>query len=56
MFGSLGSALGFNGTNLIVINYNLYEFTTQPNQISNPGQNPERLPLKLLPPNLVGKI
>jgi WD40 repeat protein len=56
VFGSLGSALGFNGRNLIVINYNLYEFTTQPNQISSPGQNPERLPLKLLPPNLVGKI
>jgi hypothetical protein len=56
VFGSLGSALGFNGKNLIVINYNLYEFTTQPNQIGSPGQNPERLPLKLLPPNLVGKI
>jgi hypothetical protein len=56
VFGSLGSALGFNGTNLIVINYNLYEFTTQPNQIGSPGQNPERLALKLLPPNFVGKI
>jgi hypothetical protein len=56
VFGSLGSALGFNGTNLIVVNYNLYEFTTQPSQFSSPGQNPERLLLKLLPPNLVGKI
>ena len=56
VFGSLGSALAFNGQNLIVVNYNLYEFTTQPNQIVSPGQNPERLPLTLLPPGLAGKI
>ena len=56
VFGSLGSALGFNGQNLIVINYNLYEFTIQPVQIGSPGENPERLPLELLPPHLVGKI
>jgi hypothetical protein len=56
VFGSLGSALGFNGKNLIVINYNLYEFSTQPAQIASPDQNPERLPLTLLPPSLAGKI
>jgi len=56
VFGSLGSALAFNGQNLIVVNYNLYEFTTQPTQIVSPGQNPERLPLTLLPPGLAGKI
>jgi hypothetical protein len=56
VFGSLGSALAFNGQNLIVVNYNLYEFTTQPNQIVSPGQNPERLPLTLLPPGLAGKV
>jgi hypothetical protein len=48
--------LGFNGQNLIVINYNLYEFPIQPTQISSPGENPERLPFELLPPHLVGKI
>src|SRR5260370_11346057 len=36
VFGSLGSALGFNGKNLIVINYNLYEFTTQTTHIGSP--------------------
>jgi len=54
VFGSLGSALafGFNG-NLVVINYNLYEFTTSPTLAKRAsGDNPERLPLGVLPANM----
>jgi len=40
--------LGFNSKNLIVVNYDLYEFTTQPNQIGSPSHNPERLSLKIV--------
>ena len=54
VFGSLGSALAFGSNgNLVVINYNLYEFTTSPSLARRaPGDNPERLPLGLLPPNM----
>lgn len=47
VFGSLGSALAFNlNGNLVVINYNLYEFTTQGNHAAKPDQHPERLQIK----------
>jgi len=54
VFGSLGSALAFNFTgNLVVINYNLYEFTTSPSFARETAdQNPERLPFRLLPKNM----
>lgn len=42
VFGSLGSALAFNfNGNLVVINYNLYEFTTSPSLSKvSPGETP----------------
>jgi WD40 repeat protein len=50
VFGSLGSALAFNiDGNLAVVNYNLYEFTTEQGQHPDPKQHPERLPVDLLP-------
>ena len=51
VFGSLGSALAFNfNGNLVVINYNLYEFSTSPSlPLETADQNPERLPLWLFP-------
>jgi hypothetical protein len=54
VFGSLGSALAFNfNGNLVVINYNLYEFTTSPSLArETAGENPERLPFRLLPQNM----
>ena len=54
VFGSLGSALAFNlNGNLVVINYNLYEFTTSRNVVQETAdQNPERLPYRLLPQHL----
>ena len=54
VFGSLGSALAFNlNGNLVVINYNLYEFTTSPRLADEMAdQNPERLPFRLLPENM----
>jgi WD40 repeat protein len=56
VFGSLGSALGFNfNGNLVVVNYNLYEFTTQQNRMSPSDRHPERLPLELLPRAMRGK-
>jgi len=56
VFGTLGSALGFNfNGNLVVVNYNLYEFTTQQNRISARDRHPERLPLELLPLAMRGK-
>jgi WD40 repeat protein len=49
VFGTLGSALAFNfNGNLVVVNYNLYEFTTRQHRISAPDRHPERLPLELL--------
>ena len=55
VFGSLGSALAFNfNGNLVVINYNLYEFTTSANQTPGGGKgNPELLPLDCLPAAMV---
>jgi WD40 repeat protein len=56
IFGSLGSALAFNTNGqLVAINYNLYEFTTQMNRTNGGGDHPERLPLELLPPALSNK-
>jgi hypothetical protein len=54
VFGSLGSALAFNfNGNLVVINYNLYEFTTSPSLAKKTvDENPERLPFGVLPPNM----
>jgi WD40 repeat protein len=55
VFGSLGSALAFNGNgHLVVINYNLYEFAAQQNQQLDPSQHPERLPVNLLPGSMRG--
>jgi len=56
VFGSLGFALAFDGTHLIVVNHNLYEFTTRPAQIVSRKQNPERLALTLLISGMAGKI
>lgn len=55
VFGTLGSALAFNtnGT-LIVVNYNLFEFTTTETPLSDMASHPERLPLKALPRKLIG--
>jgi hypothetical protein len=54
VFGSLGSALAFNfNGHLVVINYNLYEFTTSPSLATETADgNPERLPFRLLPQNM----
>jgi WD40 repeat protein len=51
VFGSLGSALAFNRNgNLVVINYNLYEFTTSPSVAKGTlNENPESLPFDLSP-------
>ena len=51
VYGNLGSALAFNANGeLVVVNYNLYEFSTQIKPSIEPSQNPERLPLSLWPP------
>jgi WD40 repeat protein len=53
VFGALGSALAFNvNGNLVVINYNLFEFTTTQSQLAAADQHPERLSLALLPSRL----
>lgn len=54
VFGSLGSALVFNlNGKLVVVNYNLYEFTTSPGLATEMvDKNPERLPLRVAPPTL----
>jgi hypothetical protein len=54
VFGSLGSALAFNVSGkLVVINYNLYEFTTSPSSAKETAdENPERLPFRVLPRNM----
>jgi hypothetical protein len=51
VFGSLGSALAFNfNGKLVVINYNLYEFTTSPGPAkATAEENPGRLPIQMLP-------
>ena len=55
VYGNLGSALAFNGNgDLAVVNYNLYEFSTNINQLTEPGQHPERLPLRLWQPVMKG--
>jgi WD40 repeat protein len=46
VYGNLGSALAFNiNGNLVVINYNLYEFKTDTAQIAGSDLHPERMPL-----------
>lgn len=54
VFGSLGSALAFNfNGKLVVINYNLYEFTASPSLAQEKAdENPERLPFRVLPENM----
>lgn len=55
VFGALGSALAFNlNGQLVVVNYNLYEFTTQSSQSNIPDRNPELLPLEALPSAMGG--
>jgi hypothetical protein len=46
VYGNLGSALAFNTNgNLVVINYNLYEFKTDTPQIAGADLHPERMSL-----------
>lgn len=46
VYGNLGSALAFNiNGNLVVVNYNLYEFKTSTSQTVEPDLHPERITL-----------
>lgn len=53
VFGELGSALAFNiNGDLVVINYNLFEFVTTQHHTPTLHSDPERLPLEALPGQL----
>ena len=46
VYGNLGSALAFNTNgDLVVINYNLYEFKTLTSQLAGTDLHPERMSL-----------